>query len=76
MKNFYNKEDLEGMLSESEINGDEMQGDYFAIGGNGKAHHATHVNKYLPGGTFFFCIPASVKILGYVPAREREGGGG
>jgi len=64
----YNNEDLKGMLKESEINGDEMQGNYFAIGDNGKAYQASYVNKYLPGGTFFFCIPASVKILGYVPA--------
>ena len=56
------------MLKESEINGDEMQGNYFAIGDNGKAYRASYVNKYLPGGVFYFCIPADVKILGYVPA--------
>lgn len=64
----YNKEDLKGMLKESEISGDEMQGGYFAIGDNGRAYRATYVNKHLPGGVFYFCIPASVKILGYVPA--------
>lgn len=64
----YNNEDLKGMLKESEINGDEMQGNYFAIGDNGKAYRASYVNKYLPGGVFYFCIPADVKILGYVPA--------
>lgn len=64
----YGKEDTKGMLKPDEISGDEMQGDYFAICDNGKAYSATYVNKYLPGGTFFFCIPAGVKILGYVPA--------
>lgn len=64
----YNNEDLKGMLKESEINGDEMQGNYFAIGDNGKAYQASYVNKYLPGGVFYFCIPEDVKILGYVPA--------
>lgn len=56
------------MLNPEEISGDEMQGDYFAICDNGKAYSATYVNKYLPGGVFYFCIPAGVKILGYVPA--------
>lgn len=65
---FYNKEDVKNMLQESEISGDEMQGDYFAICDNGKAYRATYVNKYYPGGTFFFCIPEGIKILGYVPA--------
>ena len=64
----YNNEDLKGMLKESEINGDEMQGNYFAIGDNGKAYQASYVNKYLPGGVFYICIPEDVKILGYVPA--------
>ena len=63
----YNKEDLEGMLKENEINGDEMQGDYFAICDNGKMYRAKYVNKYFPGGTFFFTIPQVVEILGYVP---------
>lgn len=45
-----------------------MQGDYFAIGDNGKTCSAAYVNKYLPGGVFYFCILAGVKILGYVPA--------
>ena len=66
---YYEKDDLKGMLKPGEINGDEMQGDYFAISNNGKAYHATYVNKYLPGGVFYFCIPANVKILGYVPVR-------
>lgn len=64
----YEKEDLKGMLKPEEIAGDKMQGDYFAICDNGKAYHASYVNKYLPGGVFYFCIPAGVEILGYVPA--------
>lgn len=65
---YYEKEDLKGMLKPEEISGDEMQGEYFAIGSNGKAYHASYVNRYLPGGVFYFCIPAGVEILGYVPA--------
>lgn len=64
----YEKEDTKGMFKPEEISGDEMQGDYFAICDNGRAYHAAYVNKYLPGGAFFFCIPAGVNILGYVPA--------
>lgn len=65
---FYEKEDLKGMLNPEEISGDEMQGHYFAICNNGKAYRASYVNKYLPGGVFYFCIPAGIEILGYVPA--------
>lgn len=65
----YEKEDLKGLLVPEKINGDEMQGEYFAIGNNGRAYHATYVNKYFPGGVFYFCIPANVKILGYVPVQ-------
>lgn len=64
---YYEKEDLKGMLKPEEISGDEMQGEYFAIGNNGKAYHASYVNKYLPGGVFYFCIPQGVEVLGYVP---------
>lgn len=63
----YSSEDLTGMLQENEIQGDEMQGDYFAICDNGTAYHASYVNNYLPGGVMFFCIPAGLKILGYIP---------
>lgn len=65
---YYKKEDIKGMLQSEDIKGDEMQGEYFAIGSNGKAYHATFVNKYIPGGVFFFVIPDYVRILGYVPA--------
>ena len=65
---YYEKEDIKGMLQSEDINGDEMQGEYFAIGSNGKAYKATFVNKYIPGGVFFFVIPDYVRIIGYVPA--------
>lgn len=65
---FYAKEDTKGMLKESEIRGDEMQGDYFAICDNGRMYHAKYVNEYFPGGVFFFTIPQGVEILGYIPA--------
>lgn len=69
---FYEQDDLKGMLKGNEISGDEMQGDYFAIGDNGKAYHATYVNKYLSGGVFYFTIPADVKVLGYVPVKKEK----
>lgn len=64
---FYNPEDISGMLTEQEVHGDEMQGDYFAICNNGRAYHAVYVNDYFPDGVFFFTIPAGVEILGYIP---------
>lgn len=66
-KNFMKKENLKRILKPEEIKGNEMQGEYFAIGDNGKAYHATYVNKYILGGVFYFCIPENVKILGYIP---------
>ena len=51
------------MLPEAEVT---EPGKYWAIGDNGRAYSATYILKY--GGAFFFCIPAAVKILGYVPA--------
>lgn len=56
------------MLKPEEVDGDDMQGEYFAICDNGKAYPAKYVNKYFPGGTFFFCIPQGVGILGYIPS--------
>lgn len=66
----YTEDDIIRMLSEEEIFGDEMQGEYFAICDNGKAYHATYVNKYFEKGVFFFTIPAGIKILGYVPDNK------
>ena len=60
---FYEKSDIEDMLPEAEVT---EPGKYWAIGDNGRAYSATYTLKY--GGVFFFCIPAAVKILGYVPA--------
>lgn len=61
---FYEKSDIENMLTEKEVT---EAGEYWAIGDNGKAYRSTFTWKYGPG-IFFFCIPDSVKILGYVPA--------
>lgn len=66
----YKEEDLEGMLEPREISGDEMQGDYFAIGNDGKAYEGTFVNKGLPGGVFYSVIPSGIKVLGYVPVNQ------
>ena len=59
----YEKSDIEDMLSEAEAT---EPGKYWAIGDNGRAYRATYTLKY--DGVFFFCIPAAVNILGYVPA--------
>lgn len=71
---YYREEDLSGVMAASEISGDEMQGDYFAIGDDGKAYGATFVNKDLPGGVFYSVIPSGVKVLGYVPANQKSEG--
>lgn len=60
---FYEESDIKNMLPGAEVT---EPGEYWAIGDNGRAYHATYVLKY--GGVFFFCIPHTVKILGYVPA--------
>ena len=56
------------LISFDEIAKKHIAGEYFAIGSNGKAYKATFVNKYIPGGVFFFVIPDYVRIIGYVPA--------
>ena len=65
---FYTAEDTDEMLNPEEIKNEGIEGDYFAICANGKAYPATYVNDYFPGGTFFFCIPQGIEILGYIPA--------
>ena len=56
----------EDLLSFEEIAKKHISGEYLAIGDNGKSYHASYVPKYEPSGVMFFCIPASVKILGYL----------
>lgn len=48
------------------------EGKYLAHGDDGKKYSATKVNKYIPGGVMFFCIPAGVKILGYERVPEDQ----
>ena len=57
------KEDL---ISFEEIAKKHTSGEYLAIGNDGKRYHASCVPKYEPSGVMFFCIPASVEILGYL----------
>ena len=54
------------LISFDEIAKKHIAGEYLAIGNNGKSYHASYVPKYEPSGVMFFCIPASVKILGYL----------
>lgn len=48
------------------------EGQYLAHGNDGKTYAATKVNKYIPGGVMFFCIPAGVKILGYERVSKQD----
>lgn len=38
---------------------------YWAIGENGRKYPATFSAKYF-GGVMFFCIPAEIKVIGYI----------
>lgn len=60
---FYEESDTENMISGEKVT---EPGEYWAIGDNGRAYHSVYTKEY--GGVFFFCIPHTVKILGYVPA--------
>lgn len=62
-ESFYEKSDIENMVPEAEV---KEPGEYWVIGDNGRAYHSVYTLKY--GGTFLFCIPNYVKILGYIPA--------
>lgn len=48
------------MKSLNEITKD---GEYIAIGDNGKQYHATYCSDL---GCMFFCVPSSVEIIGYI----------
>ena len=55
------------------IKNPKKEGKYLAHGDDGKIYEAEKVNKYMPGGVMFFCIPAHVKILGYSrPTTTKE----
>lgn len=56
----------EDLISFEEIAKKHIAGEYLAIGNDGKSYHASYVPKYEPSGVMFLCIPASVKILGYL----------
>lgn len=54
------------MLSYEEIlNNQKEDKDYIAIGNNGKEYSAAWVVKY---PAMFFCIPSTVKVIGYKEA--------
>ena len=60
------KIDTEDLISFEEIAKRHIAGEYLAIGNDGKSYHASYVPKYEPSGVMFFCIPASIEILGYL----------
>lgn len=60
------KINTEDLISFDEIAKKHIAGEYLAIGNDGKSYRASYVPNYEPSGVMFFCIPASVKILGYL----------
>ena len=66
MKYVERKIRTEDLISFEEIAKKHIAGEYLAIGNDGKSYHASYVPEYEPSGVMFFCIPASVKILGYL----------
>lgn len=56
------------ILSMEQISKKGVDGNFIAIGDDGKKYDAAYVNKYAPGGIMFFIIPRSVKIIGYIGA--------
>lgn len=51
------------MKSFEEIKATKRDGEYYAIGSNGRQYEASYRAAY---ENMFFCIPASVEILGYI----------
>ena len=60
------KINTEDLISFDEIAKKHIAGEYLAIGNDGKSYNASYVPKYEPPGVMCFCIPARVKILGYL----------
>lgn len=54
------------LIAFEEIAKKHTAGEYLAIGNDGRSYNASYVPDYEPSGVMFFCIPADVKILGYV----------
>ena len=54
------------LISFDELAKKHIAGEYLASANDGKSYHASYVPNYDPSGVMFFCIPASVKILGYL----------
>ena len=51
------------MKTFEEIAAANKDGEYYAIGSNGKQYNATYSAKY---ECMFFCVPAGVEIVGYI----------
>ena len=60
------KINTEDLISFEEIAKRHIDGEYLAIGNDGKSYHASYVPKYEPTGVMFFCIPSDIEILGYL----------
>lgn len=51
------------MKTFDEIKKANKDGEFFAIGNNGKKYNASYSSKY---GCMFFAIPSNVEIVGYI----------
>ena len=51
------------MKTFEEIARENKNGEFYAIGNNGKQYTASYSAEY---GCMFFCIPSSVEIVGYI----------
>lgn len=60
---------MKELLSLKEIAVKGENGEYMAIGSNGRTYAASYSAEYK---CMFFCIPYEVKILGYVPSSIAE----
>ena len=54
---------MEEILTYDQIRKKNKDGEFFAIGENGREYHAVYTTEH--GGVMFFCIPADVEIIGY-----------
>ncbi len=60
------------MKTFEEIKAQGKNGEYYAIGDNGKQYEASFCTEYGNGGIMFFAIPSTVKILGYITRITAE----
>lgn len=60
------------MMTFEEIKANGKNGEFYAIGNDGRKYSASFCIEYA-GGVMFFAIPSTVEILGYIPRENVEG---